>query len=93
MEDVINVLVGSRYGVIDDEMVDIELCMKLDVSMLLTIASNGNVISIQPDAITIDFQTMESSFERSDDELFLLFCCNADLVSNPNNLSANISAW
>ena len=90
MEDVINVLVGSRYGVIDDDIVDIELCMKLDVSMLLTIASNGNVISIQPDAITIDFQTMESSFERSDDELFCF--CNADLVSNPNNLSANISA-
>ena len=90
MEDVINVLVGSKYGVIDDDIVDIELCIKLDVSMLLKIASNGNTISIQPDAITIDFQMMESSFDKSDDELFCF--CNADLVSNPNNLSANISA-
>ena len=90
MEDVINVLVGSRYGVIDDDSVDIELCMKLDVSMLLKIASNGKIISIQPDDIAIDFQTTESSFDKSDDELFCF--CNADLVSNPNNLSANISA-
>ena len=89
-----NVLVGSRYGVIDDDIVDIELCMKLDVSMLLKIAMRGNTISSPLDTSAIDFQTMESSFERSDDEsFFLLLCCNADLVSNPNNnLSANISA-
>lgn len=87
-----NVLVGSKYGVIDDDIVDIELCMKLDVSMLLKSAMRGNIISSPLDTIAIDFQTMESSFERSD-SFFLLLCCNAYLVSKPNNnLSANISA-